>query len=146
MDYIAEKEIDGIVYRAKFKGMAFALSVEDAFENNKSQLKISELLFREILISPKVTIDDFADFETLFQVREFLSDVATGNFFIKDLNRGQLKSKVKEDWGMWRLVMSEKFDFQTVFGKPFMTPQDILEANTALDLQLEAEKRAMKKK
>lgn len=145
MDYIAEKEIDGIVYRAKFKGMAFALRVEEECENNKSQLRLSELLFREILISPKVTLDDFTDLDTFFRVQSFLLDVAIGNFFVKDLNRGQLKSKVKEDWGMWRLVMSEKFDFQTVFGKPFMTPQDILEANTALDMQFEAEKRAMKK-
>ena len=38
------------------------------------------------------------------------------------------------------------FDYQTVFGKPYMTPQDVEEANAALDLQIEAEKRAAKKK
>lgn len=38
------------------------------------------------------------------------------------------------------------FDFQTVFGKPFMTPEDVEKANIALDLQLEAEKEAVKKK
>lgn len=43
--------------------------------------------------------------------------------------------------------MSEKgFDYQTVFGKPYMTPQDVLEANIALDIQLEIERKAMKKK
>ena len=43
--------------------------------------------------------------------------------------------------------MSEKgFDYQTVFGKPYMTPQDVLEANIALDMQEEAEKKAIKKK
>lgn len=43
--------------------------------------------------------------------------------------------------------MSERgFDYQTVFGKPCMTPQDVKEANIALDMQLEAEKRAAKKK
>lgn len=43
--------------------------------------------------------------------------------------------------------MSEKgFDYKTVFGKPYMTPQDVLEANIALDMQEEAEKKAMKKK
>lgn len=43
--------------------------------------------------------------------------------------------------------MSEKgFDYQTVFGKPYMTPQDVLEANIALDIQLESERKAMKKK
>ncbi len=38
------------------------------------------------------------------------------------------------------------FDFQTVFGKPYMTPQDIREANIALDIQLAAEKREANKK
>lgn len=38
------------------------------------------------------------------------------------------------------------FDFQTVFGKPYMTPQDIAKANIALDMQIEADKKAMKKK
>ena len=43
--------------------------------------------------------------------------------------------------------MAEKgFDFQTVFGRPYMTPQDIEEANIALDIQIKAEKQAMKKK
>ena len=38
------------------------------------------------------------------------------------------------------------FDWQTVFGKPYMTQQDVEAANIALDLQLEAEKKAIKKK
>lgn len=38
------------------------------------------------------------------------------------------------------------FDWCAVFGKPYMTPQDIEEANIALEIQLEAEKKAMKKK
>lgn len=38
------------------------------------------------------------------------------------------------------------FDYQTVFGKPYMTPQDVEEANIALDIQLAEEKRRMKKK
>lgn len=41
--------------------------------------------------------------------------------------------------------MSERgFDYRTVFFE--MTPQQIQEANIALDLQLKAEKAAMKKK
>ena len=43
--------------------------------------------------------------------------------------------------------MSDRgFDYQTVFGRPYMTPQDVKEANIALDIQIEAEKRAMRKK
>ena len=43
--------------------------------------------------------------------------------------------------------MSDRgFDFQTVFGRPYMTPQDVAEANIALDMQIAAEKSAAKKK
>lgn len=61
--------------------------------------------------------------------------------------QAQLKREVKNDWALWRLIMSNRgFDFQTVFGKPFMTPQDIEKANIALDMQIEAEKKATKSK
>ena len=57
----------------------------------------------------------------------------------------QLKQRVKSNWDLWRLVLSDRgFDYKTVFGKPYMTPQDIEEANIALDLQIEAEKKAAK--
>lgn len=43
--------------------------------------------------------------------------------------------------------MSDRgFDYQTVFGKPYMTPQDVAEANIALEIQIEAEKRAARRK
>lgn len=40
--------------------------------------------------------------------------------------------------------MSERFSYDDVFFK--MTPQQVAEANIALDIQFEAEKRQMKKK
>ena len=42
--------------------------------------------------------------------------------------------------------MSERFTFQEVFGRPFMTLQDAEEANIALEIQHEAEERAAKRK
>lgn len=43
--------------------------------------------------------------------------------------------------------MSERgFDFATVFGRPYMTPLDVDEANVALDMQIEAERREAKRK
>ena len=42
--------------------------------------------------------------------------------------------------------MSERFTYQEVFGRPFMTLQDVEEANIALEIQSEAEKRAAKRK
>lgn len=44
------------------------------------------------------------------------------------------------------MLSDRGFDFPTVFGKPYMTPQDIEEANIALDMQIEAEKKAAKRK
>lgn len=36
------------------------------------------------------------------------------------------------------------FDFRTVFGRDYMSPDDVRRANIALDIQIEAEKRAAK--
>lgn len=44
------------------------------------------------------------------------------------------------------MLSDRGFDYRTVFGRPMMTPQDVAEANYALDMQIEAEKRAAKKK
>ena len=144
---IYEKEIDGIVYKAQFKGMAYALDILDKAEAGTSRLRISEKLFSEILVSPKVSIDDFADMSSYTSVYEFLFDVATGNFLENRPSKAKLKRKVRENWYLWRLVLSDRgFDFPTVFGKPFMTPQDVMEANIALDIQHEAEKKAARKK
>lgn len=67
--------------------------------------------------------------------------------FGKRKTRSQLKRQARNNWNLWRLVMSDRgFDFQTVFGKPFMTFSDVEEANIALDMQLEAERKAMKSK
>ena len=67
--------------------------------------------------------------------------------FERKLTKTQLRKRAESNWNLWRLVLSDRgFDYQTVFGKPFMSPQDVDEANIALDMQIEAEKRAAKKK
>lgn len=67
--------------------------------------------------------------------------------FVKRKTKSQLKRQARNNWHLWRLVLSDRgFDYPTVFGKPFMTPQDVEEANIALDMQIEAEKKAMKSK
>lgn len=45
---------------------------------------------------------------------------------------------------MWRLVLDAKMDFNTVFHQ--MLPSEIDEANAALDLYIEAQKKAASKK
>ena len=60
--------------------------------------------------------------------------------------KAQLKKRVRNNWAAWRLILAEGrgFDYTTVFFK--MTPQQIEEANIALDMQIEAEKAQMRKK
>lgn len=147
MDNVVAKEIDGILYRARFKGMAYAVDLDDKMQRGMSQIQLAEILFRDILISPQITIDDFADMESFFKVKDFLLCVAHGDIFYTTKSKARLNRKVKENWVLWRLVLSQRgFDYQTVFGKSYMTPQDIAEANAALDMQLEAEKKASKAK
>lgn len=146
MVYLFQKEIDGIVYHAEFKGIAFSLYLDELIENGISTTRLAEILFKEVLVSPKVSIDDFADIKSFYKVFDFLFDVALG-INGKKQSRAKIERKVRENWAYWRLVLSERgFDFQTVFGKPFMTPQDVRDANIALNMQIEAEKKAAKKK
>ena len=52
---------------------------------------------------------------------------------------------MRSNWAMYRLVLSESgFDYNTVFYQ--MTPQEIAKATIALDMKIEAEKKAIKKK
>ena len=59
--------------------------------------------------------------------------------------QAQLRQKVKDNWACWRLIYCDiaNFTYDEVFHH--MTPQEISEANVALDI-VEAEiKRKMKK-
>lgn len=144
-DIIVEKEIDGVIYKARFKGIAYSLSLESRLKHANASFQLSEILFKEVLVSPKIEIDDL-DLQTYRKVHSFLLSVANGEFE-KKLSNTKLKQRAKDNWSLWRLVLSNRgFDFQTVFGKPFMTPQDATEANYALDIQIDAEKKAAKRK
>ena len=63
----------------------------------------------------------------------------------KSLTKSQLKQRIRNNWGAWRLIFSDRgFDYKTVFGKESMTIQDIEEANMALDMQIKAERKKRK--
>ena len=65
--------------------------------------------------------------------------------FEKKKSKAQLTREVRSNWAMYRLVLSESgFDYNTVFYQ--MTPQEIAKATIALDMKIEAEKKAIKKK
>lgn len=148
MNNIFEKEIDNVLYRAEFKGMAFAKDLISLYENeNATHLMISKILFKEILVSPKIDIDDFSDVGAYSKVFNFLYNVAVGKTTGKKPSKARLRREVEEEWALWRLVLSDSgFDYPTVFGKPLMTPLDIEKANIALDIKIEADKKAARKK
>ena len=146
-DIIVEREIAGVVYKARYLGVGYSLELNNRMANEDSTLQLAEILFEEVLVSPKMEIDDFADVVAFSEVLSFLISVTQGYTGKKKLSNAKLKKRAEDNWALWRLILSNRgFDFQTVFGKPFMTPQDIKEANFALDMQIKAEKEAARKK
>lgn len=145
MSNIVEKEIDGVLYKAAFVDVAYAESLDEQFRNSKSSLSLGRKLFKDVLISPKVDIDDFDDMESYTRVRDFLLEVARGDFQ-RETRNSKLKQKVRSQWSMWRLVYCDlaNFTYDEVFHK--MTPQEIEEANIALDMVQAELKKNMKKK
>lgn len=65
--------------------------------------------------------------------------------FGKRQTKAEIKEQVRNNFAAWRLVLSEcGFDYNTVFNQ--MLPEEIEMANIALDMKIEAEKEAMKRK
>ena len=131
MSKIVEKEINGTIYTAQYRGMAYAFSLQE-LSRSKSEFELTETLFNEVLISPKTEIDDFEDMDALGEVRSFLLDVALGNID-KPLSNSRIRRQVEEEWACWRLIYCDmaSFDYNTVFNQ--MTPLEIEKANVALD-------------
>lgn len=132
MEKIVERMIDGELYKARFKGMAYAYAIQEMTRTEQSEYHLTEILFEEVLISPKREIDDFDDLDALDRVRSFLLDVALGNFE-KPLSKSRIKAQVNDEWACWRLLFCDmaSFDYNTVFNQ--MTPIEIEKANFALD-------------
>lgn len=58
-------------------------------------------------------------------------------------SKARTTQRVKDNWACWRLILSDGgFDYNTVFYQ--MTPQQIVEANIALDLMIKAQKKSAK--
>ena len=148
---IVEKTIGGIVYRAQYKGLAFSSQLQDRCETEDGkrllQYDIARALFDEVLVSPKVTIDDFDSYSDFDEVYNFLFDVARGELGEKKRSRARLKREVLDDWACWRLIYCDmaNFTYDEVFNR--MTPLEIEKANIALDIvQAEIKKQTKKKK
>lgn len=64
---------------------------------------------------------------------------------MRKLTKSQARKRARDNWAYWRLLMADRgFTFQDVFF--LMTPQQVFEANMALDMQLDREKKEANKK
>lgn len=66
------------------------------------------------------------------------------NTFPNLKNKAEIKKQLRSEWAAWRLVLSGYFSYEEVFY--YFTPYMIEKANIALDMKIEAEEKAMKKK
>ena len=82
--YQVKKTINGVEYTAQFNGISAALkAVDDSYiqgSNNISSLKLAEYIFNNVIVSPKVMVDNFDSIEDMNKVVEFGREVMQGNF------------------------------------------------------------------
>lgn len=82
--YQAEKEIRGTVYKAQFNGLSAALKAVDGSyiegSSNTSVEKLSDYILKNVIVDPKVCIDDFDDMEEFNEVIAFGREVMQGRF------------------------------------------------------------------
>ena len=145
---IVKKVINGIEYTAVWKGYNHSQKLKKQClsngKNKYSNEKLSNVIFGEIIINPKVSADDFDDIEVLRKVFDFGKSVLFGEF--EENSKPKLKKDVLSEWDYWRLIFCDlaHFDYDTVFNQ--MTPQQVLKANIALDIVNDEIKKQKNKK
>lgn len=143
-----KKVINGVEYTAVYKGYNYTTQrIKECLLQDKkhySNEKLSTVVFGEIIINPKVTVDDFDDLQAYNEVFEFGRSVLFGEF--ENKSKAKLKKEVLNEWDYWRLIYCDiaNFDYNTVFNQ--MTPQQVLKANIALDIVNEQIKKSNSKK
>lgn len=145
MNKIVEKEINGVLYKAQFKGMAYAYNLQNSLRGRMTECQLTDILFNEILLEPDINKDDFNTFEELDRVRAFLFNTALGN--IEHLpSTIKLKKQVNDEWACYRLVVNDlaPIDYNIVFNQ--LTPIEIQKLNIALDKVYKEINRKNKKK
>lgn len=82
--YQVKKTINGVEYTAQFNGVSAALRAVDACyiegTQNISSFKLSEYVLDNVIVNPKVSVDDFNSVEELNAVTEWGQQVMQGNF------------------------------------------------------------------
>lgn len=80
--YTVEKEINGVKYVCQFNGISAALkAIDNCYIDGTSNLsleKLNEYLLENVIVEPKLTLDDFEDVETLNKVTGFARKVMQG--------------------------------------------------------------------
>jgi hypothetical protein len=143
-----KKVINGVEYTAVYRGYSYTTQrIKECLLQDKkhySNEKLSTVVFGEIIINPKVTVDDFDDLQAYNEVFEFGRSVLFGEF--ENKSKAKLKKEVLNEWDYWRLIYCDiaNFDYNTVFNQ--MTPQQVLKANIALDIVNEQIKKSNSKK
>lgn len=135
---LVKREIDGIIYTARYNGFKYAAEFYDDCMTDGRVLmqRVAAKIFRDVIIDPPVNVDDFDTKEKLEKVLDFALDVAiNGNE--KEKTKFELRESMLRKWDGYRLIFSDiaNFDYETVFYR--MTPQEIAEANLALDEVME---------
>lgn len=83
--YTVTKEINGKKYTAQFNGISAALSAVDGSyiegTNNTSLVKLSDYLFKHVIVEPQgLTPDSFDNMDDFNEVVGFAREVMQGNF------------------------------------------------------------------
>lgn len=83
--YEVTKEINGKQYTAQFNGISTALKAVDSCyiegTQNTSTIKMSEYLFKNVIVEPKgLKIDDFDNMDEYNEVVAFAREVMQGKF------------------------------------------------------------------
>lgn len=97
--YQVEKEINGVKYVAQFGGVQLAAEALDQCyisenSSNISSVKMSEFLFKHIIVEPKgLSFDDFETVEEMNAVTSFARDVMQGKFRDQQAKPNKTKEK-----------------------------------------------------
>lgn len=95
--YTTTKEINGTTYTAQFNGISAALdAVDNSYVDgtgNTSLKKLAEYILENVIVEPKLTVDDFEDIDELNKVVKFGSDVMQGKFRKSESDESGAKSK-----------------------------------------------------
>lgn len=83
--YTVEKEINDVKYVAQFNGLSAALkAVDDSYidgSDNISMVKLSEYVFKHVIVEPKgLDIDDFDNLDEFNEVMNWAQAVMQGQF------------------------------------------------------------------